>query len=77
MSNPLFQQMGGQTAQNPMQMLQQIKSNPAAVLKQAGLNIPDGMNDPRQIINHLMQSGQVQNSRLQMAQQMLSQMGRR
>lgn len=59
---------------NPQQMLAQIKSNPAAVLKQRGLNIPDGMNNPQQIIQHLVSSGQVPQSRYMQAMQM---MGRR
>lgn len=49
-------------------MLQQLKANPAQILKQRGLSIPDGMTDPQQIINHLIQSGQVGNQRLQMLQ---------
>lgn len=71
--NPLYQQMANNSG-NPLQMLQQIKSNPAAVLQRAGLNVPAGMTNPQQIINHLLQSGQVQNSRLQMAQQILGRM---
>ena len=59
---------------NPVQMLQQIRSNPAAVLRQRGLNIPDGMTNPQQIIQHLLSSGQVPQARYQQAMQM---MGRR
>ena len=59
---------------NPQQMLAQIKSNPAGVLKQRGLNIPDGMTNPQQIIQHLVSSGQVPQSRYMRAMQM---MGRR
>lgn len=65
----LFDQLGQQN--NPMQMLQQIRQNPAAVLQRAGLNIPAGMNDPQQIIQHLMQSGQVSQQRYQQAMQMM------
>ena len=61
---------------NPMQTLQQLRSNPAAMLRQAGMNVPDGMNDPQQIVNHLLQSGQVNNTRLQQAQQMMSMLRR-
>ena len=70
----LFNQLGAN--QNPTQMISQLRVNPAAMLKQRGLNIPDGMNDPQQIINHLLQTGQINNSRLQMAQQMMAQMRR-
>ena len=65
----LFDKLGAQAS--PMQMLNQLRSNPAAILRQRGLNIPDGMNDPQAIINHLLQSGQISNSRLQMAQRMM------
>lgn len=57
--------------QNPQQMLQQLRADPAGILKQRGLNIPQGMNDPRQILNHLMQTGQVSNPRLQQAMQFM------
>ena len=55
MSNPLI------THQQPdmTQALQQLRANPMQVLQQAGLNIPQGMNDPNAIIRHLLQSGQV------------------
>lgn len=49
-------------------MLQQLKANPAQILKQRGLSIPEGMTDPQQIINHLIQSGQIGGQRLQMLQ---------
>lgn len=62
---------------NPMQMMNQLRQNPAAVLKQAGLNIPDGMTNPQQIVNHLLQSGQVPQARYQQAMQMMGRFGRR
>lgn len=49
----------------------QLKKNPSSVLQRAGLNVPAGMNDPQQIINYLLQSGQINNPRLQMAQKMM------
>lgn len=70
----LFDTLGGQAPMNPMQMMIQLRSNPAAVLKQRGLNVPDGMSDPQQIVQHLISSGQVSNNALQAAMQM---MGRR
>lgn len=77
----LFNDLGNnqqqQTAQNPMQMLSQLKQNPVGMLKQAGYNIPDGLNNPQQIINHLLNSGQVNQGRVNMAQQMARQFGRR
>ena len=38
---------------NPMHMIQQLRRDPAAVLRQRGLNIPAGMNNPQQIVQHL------------------------
>ena len=77
----LFNDLGNnqqqQTAQNPMQMLSQLKQHPAEMLKQAGYNIPDNLNNPQQIINHLLNSGQVNQGRVNMAQQMARQFGRR
>ena len=66
-----LQQNAQMRAGNPMQALQQIKSNPSAVLRQRGLNVPDGMTNPQQIVQHLLNSGQITNSKLQMAMQML------
>ena len=59
---------------NPMQALSELKANPAAMLKHAGLNVPEDMNDPQQIVQHLLRSGQVQPARYQQALRM---MGRR
>lgn len=73
MSNPIFQALNGQTPAplaNIQAALSQIKANPGKLLKSRGLNIPDGMNDPQQIINHLLSSGQINNNRLAQVQQM-------
>lgn len=60
---------------NPM-MLQQLRQNPAAMLRMRGLNVPLGMNDPQAILNHLTQSGQVNRQWLQSMTQMMSGFGR-
>ena len=60
---------------NLMQMIPQIKQNPLAVLKQAGFNVPTGFSNPNQIIQHLVQSGQVNQSQLDYAQRMARMMG--
>lgn len=57
--------------QNPMQMLFQLKRNPAEVLRQAGFSIPANIRDPGDgsgYINYLYQSGQVDNGILQTIQ---------
>lgn len=68
MSNPMIPQQ----QPNIPPALQQLRANPARVLQQAGLRIPQGMNDPNAIIRHLLQSGQVPqeayNKALQMVQ---------
>ena len=74
----LFDNLGGAQPQqmNPMQMVQQLKQNPSQMLSQAHLNVPQNMmNNPQQIVNHLVQSGQVPQQRLQAAMQMMQRMG--
>lgn len=46
-------------------MLQQIQKNPMSILSQR-FNVPDGVNlkDPNEIINHLVNSGQVKQSEI-------------
>lgn len=70
--NDLYRTLGNQRAQrmNPMQMLQYLKGNPAQALSSVGLRIPEGMNNPQEIITHLMQTGQITQSRLSQAQRM-------
>lgn len=75
----LFDSLGG-AAQQPQQMtmqdaMRQLQQNPSDMLKRAGLNVPNGMNNPQQIVNHLLQSGQVPQNRLTMAMQMAQRMG--
>lgn len=71
----LFESLG-QRQITPQDAMQQLRANPEQMLKQAGLTIPAGMNDPQQIVNHLMQSGQVSSPRLQMAQRMMGMLRR-
>lgn len=64
---------------NPMQMmqlLQQLQGNPAQFLGRMGIQIPQGMNDPNQIIQHLMSSGRVSQAQYDQARQMAAQMRR-
>ena len=73
----LYESIGTQPKQpNFQQALSHLRGDPAGTLKAAGLNIPDGMSDPQQIVNHLLQSGQVPQNRLTMAMRMMG-MGRR
>ena len=40
-------------------MLQQLKANPMQFLAQQRINLPQGVNDPQVILNHLLQTGQI------------------
>ena len=62
--------------QNIQQMLGQIKSNPMQFLLQRKVNVPQNMmNNPQAIINHLVQTGQVNHNQINIAYQMAQQMG--
>lgn len=63
----LFQQLGQQgqqPRQDPRQAVNEIKADPSGFLSRAGFSVPQGMTDSGQIIQHLIQSGQVSNPRL-------------
>lgn len=68
------QNQPNQQQMNPMQAVSQLKSNPVSFLKQAGYSIPANANNPNEIIQHLLQSGQIPQNRLAAAQKMLAQM---
>lgn len=57
MYSPIYQQFQPQQ-NNPLMMLMQLKQNPSAVLG-SKFNIPQGMNDPDQILQHLLNTNQV------------------
>lgn len=65
--NPLFGMM------NPLTMLSQLRSNPLALLRQCGFNVPQNLNNPNDIIQHLMNSGQISQSQYEQARQMAQQ----
>ena len=68
----IFESLTAQpNAPNALNALQQIKANPSAVLRQRGMNVPDGMTNPQQIVQHLLNSGQISNGRLQAVMQMM------
>ena len=83
MANPLINSgAAGQSArqtmpQNPMALMGQFMQNPVGALRQAGFSIPDGMSDPRQIVNHLINNGQLGQTRLAQLQNMARMLGRR
>ena len=73
MSNPLFGMMGG--GMNIMQLLGQFRQNPMAMLQRAGFNVPAGISNPQQMIQHLMNSGQISQQQFDQARQMAQQFG--
>lgn len=62
--NPLYQKMN---QNNPLNMVHEIKNNPAQFLATRGVNIPNGMNNPNDILNHLMSTGKVSQGRYNQA----------
>jgi hypothetical protein len=66
MNNPMM-------GMNPMQMIQQLKANPIQFLQRAGFNVPSNLNSPNDIIQHLMNSGQVSQDAYNRARQMAAQ----
>lgn len=78
----MFDRLGQSAPQQPQgksreEALLEIKADPVGVLRQHGLNVPAGITDPMQMVNHLIQTGQVGGPRLQMVRQMMGRMGRR
>ena len=70
MPNELYQTFAGNQSSPKEQAL--------ALMRQNGIQVPDSiMNNPGAIIQHLMQSGRVPQSRFSMAQQIFSRMFRR
>ena len=60
---------------NPMQimsMLSQFKKNPLSLLSQR-FNLPQNMNNPQDILNHLLSSGQINQQTVDQATQMKNQ----
>ena len=72
MSNPFY---SAHFQPNIMQILQQFKANPVQFLIQRHVNIPSDMApDPQAILNHLLQTGQVSQLRVNEAYRLVKQM---
>lgn len=71
MNNPLVNNMSQQM--NPMQMLQQLRRNPMEFIKKAGFTVPENLDNPNDIIQHLMNTGQVSQQRYDQAVKMARQ----
>ena len=74
--NPLFNALGWMMSGNAgvMGIINQFKSNPMAMLRQR-FNIPDNINDPNAVIQHLMNTGQLSQAQYEKARQMAQQLG--
>lgn len=57
-------------------MLNQLRANPMQFLLQRRMNIPQGMNDPNAIMQHLLSTGQVSQDQINRAYQMAQRFGR-
>lgn len=77
MANPFFNALGGNAmgGMNPMAMLSQLRSNPLGVLRQAGYNVPENISNPQQIVQYLMNSGQISQQQVNNAQVMAQNFG--
>ena len=67
MSSPLYQQF--QPQNNFLSTLNQFKQNSVAMLSRK-YNIPQDMNDPNQILQYLLNSGQVSQEQVNRIMQM-------
>lgn len=67
MPNPLYQQL--QPQNTPLNMLMQFRQNPIGMLSQR-FNIPQGMNDPNTILQHLLNTNQVSQDQVNRVMQM-------
>jgi len=68
MPSPLYQQFQPQ-GNNMLNMIAEYKKNPMAILNKR-FNIPQGMNTPEEIIQHLLNSGQVSQEQVNRVMQM-------
>lgn len=67
MASPLYQQF--QPQNNFLTMLNQFKQNPMAMLSKR-FNIPQNLNDPNQILQHLLNTNQVSQAQVNRVMQM-------
>lgn len=55
--------------------MQELQRDPIAMGRNAGFEIPDGLSDPKDIVMHLVNSGQVRGPMLQRIMPMMQRMG--
>lgn len=59
------------TQQDIRNALGDIKANPMSYLQNRGFSVPSGMNDPKQITQHLLRTGQIGGNKLQQVLRMI------
>ena len=70
----IFDRLNGGDMQS---QIRQLQNDPGAMARQAGYNIPESLyNDPRAMVQHLIQTGQVSNPMLQRIMPMIQRMGK-
>lgn len=70
MRNPLIpNRQNGVSFDDFMGRFRQFSGNPMQMLSQSGLNIPQGVNNPGEIIQHLMNSGKLSQEQYSQLQQ--------
>ena len=57
---------------NLMNMFKQMKANPMGMLEQR-FNLPQNLSDPKEIVQHLLNSGQINQQQVDQAMQMKKQ----
>lgn len=72
--NSLYKSMGNSAPvqKNPMALMNEFRSNPIGILQNLGYNIPFEMSSPQQIVNHLLNTGQLMPAQMQRIQQIAS-----
>ena len=78
----MFDRLGQSTQQQPQgksreEALREIKADPVGILRQHGLSVPAGVTDPMQMVNHLIQTGQVSGPMFQKILPMIQRMNGR
>lgn len=77
MANPFFNALVNNRGNNPMQMLLHLKSDPAEFLASRGFNIPKNAKNPQEILQALLDNGQISQQQINKAQEMARSMGLR
>lgn len=68
MPSPIYQQFGNEGNNSLLSMIQQFRNDPLSILAKK-YNLPQDAKDPQQIIQHLLNSGQVSQEQINRAMQ--------